>query len=299
MSDEANGREPLVRPEVYDRQELPSVMKDGHITRRRFLIGAGAAGGAAAAGALVMPLTLAQESTPAASGHAGMTAGEPTNAGYAFFVPYQAAIVEAAAARLIPTDDLGPGATEAGVGFFIDRQLAKTHEGFRGAYYLQGPFSEGAPTQGDQSGLMMPDRFRLGVEAMDVYAKQKFGSGFASLKPEQQDEILTDMEQGVPDGFGTSARHTVPFETPPSGAESATWAGVGAKDFFALLLEYTMAGFFADPVHGGNRDMVGWKLIGFPGAHMGYRDEILDYGKPFNGPFISLAQYQEQVVGGK
>jgi gluconate 2-dehydrogenase gamma chain len=298
MGDEANGREPLVRPEDYERQELPSVMKDGRVTRRRFLIGAGAAGGAAAS-AMVIPPALAQEATPPAGSHAGMMPGTPTNAGYTFFVPYQAAILEAAAARLIPTDDLGPGATEAGVAFFIDRQMAKTHEGFRGPYYWQGPFAEGAPTQGDQSGLLMPDRFRLGIEAMDVYAKQKHGSGFAELSSEQQDEILGDMEQGVPDNFGGSARWTVPFETPPSGAQSSTFAGVAAKDFFNLLLEYTMAGFLADPVHGGNRDMVGWKLLGFPGAHMGYRDQILDYGKPFEGPFISLAQYQEQIVGGE
>jgi gluconate 2-dehydrogenase gamma chain len=74
--------------------------------------------------------------------------------------------------------------------------------------------------------------------------------------------------------------------------------GVGAKAFFDLLLTYTIAGFFSDPVHGGNRGMVGWTLIGFPGAHMSYRDEILKYGEPFTGPFISLGQYQEQVSGG-
>ena len=65
-----------------------------------------------------------------------------------------------------------------------------------------------------------------------------------------------------------------------------------------IIAVYAFAGFFADPVHGGNRDMVGWKLIGFPGAHISYRDQILDYGQPFDGPFISLGQYQQQISGG-
>ncbi len=34
----------------------------------------------------------------------------------------------------------------------------------------------------------------------------------------------------------------------------------------------TIEGFFADPIYGGNRDMVGWKLVGFPGARYDYRD---------------------------
>jgi len=36
--------------------------------------------------------------------------------------------------------------------------------------------------------------------------------------------------------------------------------------FFDLLLQTPIEGFFSDPIYGGNRDMIGWKLIGFPGA---------------------------------
>lgn len=36
-------------------------------------------------------------------------------------------------------------------------------------------------------------------------------------------------------------------------------------EFFATLRFLTIAGMFCDPSHGGNRDRVGWKLIGFPG----------------------------------
>lgn len=304
MTDPTNGNEPLVRPEVYEQPTDSDAQRDGRVSRRRFLIGAGAAGGVAAS-ALALPGALGQQATPAASPLAGeipeMRPAAPTNTGFTRFVPYQAAIIQAAAARLIPTDELGPGATEAGVVYFIDRQLAKEHESFRGPFYQQGPFVAGEPTQGDQSALLMGDRFRLGIEGMDIYAQQQFGSGFASLTPEQQDQILSEMEQGTPKTFGGSSLQAVPYEPAPSGTESmeqTASAGVGAKAFFDLLRTYTMAGFFADPVHGGNRDMVGWQLIGFPGAHMSYRDEILKYGEPFTGPYITLGQYQEQVSGG-
>ena len=36
-------------------------------------------------------------------------------------------------------------------------------------------------------------------------------------------------------------------------------------DFFPLLVTHTRQGFLADPIYGGNRDRVGWQVIGFPG----------------------------------
>jgi gluconate 2-dehydrogenase gamma chain len=305
MSNDHDGNA-LIRPEVVEpRSHLDSVAQR-RVSRRGVLIGGASAAGGLAAGALALPGALAQEATPAATaagghGMAGMAAASPTNEGFTFFVPYQAAIIRAAAARLIPSDELGPGAEEAGVVYFIDRELASA-KSYRGRAYEQGPFHEGAATQGDQSGLDMDDRFRLGIEGMDAYAQQLYGQGFASLASDQQDRILSDMEQGIPDTFGEASIQSAPFTAAPSGTEAsiatADEAGEGAKAFFDLVLAYTLAGFFADPVHGGNRDMVGWKLIGFPGAHIGYRDQILDYGQPFTGPFISLGQYQQQVSGG-
>ena len=36
-------------------------------------------------------------------------------------------------------------------------------------------------------------------------------------------------------------------------------------EFFPLLITHTRQGFYADPIYGGNKDQVGWKVIGFPG----------------------------------
>jgi gluconate 2-dehydrogenase gamma chain len=50
-----------------------------------------------------------------------------------------------------------------------------------------------------------------------------------------------------------------------------------ARAFFSQLLSLTMAGFFADPIYGGNRDKVAWKMIGFPGLPATYADKIDAY----------------------
>jgi gluconate 2-dehydrogenase gamma chain len=302
MSNDRNG---LMRPEVFEQRGDEDGLSRRRVSRRGVLIGGASAAGGLAAGALGLPGALAQEATPSATPGthemAGMATAPPTNEGFTFFVPYQAAIIRAAAARLIPSDDLGPGAEEAGVVYFIDRELASA-KSYRGRAYQQGPFLEGAATQGDQSALDVGDRFRLGIEGMDTYAQQLYGQGFASLTSEQQDQILSDMEHSIPDTFGEASIQSAPFTAAPSGTEesmaTADDAGVGAKAFFDLLLAYTFGGFFADPVHGGNRDMVGWKLIGFPGAHISYSEDILKYGQPFTGPYISLGQYQQQISGG-
>jgi gluconate 2-dehydrogenase gamma chain len=234
--------------------------------------------------------------------HTAVPGVDPTD-GYTYFVPWQAAILEAACGRLIPTDDLGPGAADADVVHFIDRQLTAQHHfrGYRGGRYDLGPYVEGEPTQGDQSGMSMRERFRLGIFGMEAYAQQRHGTGFAQLDAETQDAILADMEAGTPDTFGgatLTSSPTLAGQAGTEGIEAAGQTGIGAKAFFDLLLAFTIAGYFADPVQGGNRDMAGWKLIGFPGAHIGYPEEILRYGEEFVGDYISLAQYQQRVSGG-
>ena len=216
-----------------------------------------------------------------------------------FFTPAQAAIVRAASGRIIPADENGPGAIEAGVVFFIDRQLAQG--GLSGPEYRLGPYQAGAPTQGDQSMLTMRDRYRIGLAAMDAFAQQRFGRGFADLSEQQQDEALRAMDGGEADQVvSVVGIENVPVEFAGTGPESLQHASpsgkvFGLQAFFETLRAHTIAGFFCDPIHGGNRGMVGWKLIGFPGAQIGgYRDWILNYGVPFDGGFIGLAEYHLQ-----
>ncbi len=47
-----------------------------------------------------------------------------------------------------------------------------------------------------------------------------------------------------------------------------------SADFFAFLVENTKAGYLSDPIHGGNKDMGSWKMIGFPGARADFLDWV-------------------------
>lgn len=170
-----------------------------------------------------------------------------------FLTPVERATVAAICARLIPSDEDGPGATEADVVTFIDRQLA----GFYGRgqhLYMQGPFQEGAATQGFQSEHAPARMYRLALVELDRHCEARYGAPFRALAEQDQDETLTGLEN-----------------------EEVTFERVSAKTFFDIILENTIEGFFADPIYGGNRDMVGWRYVGFPGARYDYRD-FLDHG---------------------
>jgi len=52
---------------------------------------------------------------------------------------------------------------------------------------------------------------------------------------------------------------------------------VPARAFFNIVLQNTMEGYFADPIHGGNHNKAVWKMIGFPGAIGMYADDIEKY----------------------
>ncbi len=168
-------------------------------------------------------------------------------------------------ARLIPADDLGPGAQEAGVAIFIDRQLV-TAWGNGDHFYRQGPFAAGTPQQGSQLAFTPAEMFRLGLAALDDSSRKAHGAAFADLSIEQQDALLGEAQQGKLD-----------FGVLPSAI------------FFGALLDATMEGFFADPIYGGNRDKIGWKLVGFPGVHASYANDIERHGVAWTRPPASIA----------
>lgn len=168
-----------------------------------------------------------------------------------FFTPEEARAAEALVDRLIPPDEKVPGGKDAGCAVFIDRQLAGPY-GQAIGLYMQPPFAAGTPQQGDQSPFTPAQLYRRALAALDRVTRDKFaGKGFAEIPAREQDTLIAGMESG-----------TVQLGT------------VHSKVFFEMLLQNTKEGFFADPVYGGNRDMVGWKMIGFPGARYDYRDWI-------------------------
>ncbi|KFE54458.1 gluconate 2-dehydrogenase subunit 3 family protein [Pseudomonas syringae] len=170
--------------------------------------------------------------------------------GWKFFTADEAREVEAIVERLIPADDLSVSGKDAGCAVFIDRQLAGEYGTFD-RLYMQGPFAKGTAMQGDQSPLVPQQRYRLGIAGLTAYCQKQSQKNFSALSNEERDKVLTDLENGA-----------------------IELQGIDAKLFFQQLLGNTMEGFFADPIYGGNRDMVSWKMIGFPGARYDYRDYI-------------------------
>ena len=61
------------------------------------------------------------------------------------------------------------------------------------------------------------------------------------------------------------------------------------KVFFDQILKDTQQGFFADPIYGGNKDMVAWKMIGYPGARYNYLDWIDRHNERFPLPPVGIA----------
>jgi gluconate 2-dehydrogenase gamma chain len=190
------------------------------------------------------------KSGKAASGAAAKTVRIPLR----FFTESEAAIIAAAASRIFPSDDAGPGAHEAGVVIFIDRQLAGPW-GRDARRYTHEPFDEGlVPEFGYQGKASPRDVYRAGLKQL---------AGFDALTPAQQDEKLKQIQNSV---------------------------------FFNLLRRNTIEGMFSDPIHGGNMDMVGWQLIGFPGPRMSnYGDIDTHHGEAFRPKPVSLSQVAKPV----
>jgi gluconate 2-dehydrogenase gamma chain len=92
----------------------------------------------------------------------------------------EADILEAVCARLIPTDENGPGAAEARAAHYIDRALT-------------GPLRTSR------------DAYAAGLAAIDAYAQAAKGAPFIKLAPRDQDAVLTDMERNVATGFMPNA----------------------------------------------------------------------------------------------
>jgi gluconate 2-dehydrogenase gamma chain len=173
-----------------------------------------------------------------------------------FFTSDEALTIQAACERIFPGDESGPGATEAGVVIYIDRQVAGPYG--RDKYrYSKPPFVDSVPEHGYQGKASPREIYRQGIKRLE---------GFTSLPAAEQDRRLSAIE---------------------------------TTTFFRMLRQHTLEGMFSDPMHGGNADLVGWQLIGYPGPLMSYGDEIDKFhGQPFRRKPVSLAQVVGHPVTG-
>lgn len=190
-------------------------MSEKASSRREFLAMSGGAGIAV----ILADVDQVREALAWAAGHRGQQT-------YTNLSARQGAVLEAAAARILPSDDGTPGAREAGVIHFIDRSVAT--------------FGTGARPALEQCAAELDRRAGEADESVT----------FDTLSPDRQDELLHAIEE---------------------------------EPYFGTLRTYTLIGMFAMPLYGGNRDHVGWTLIGQGQEPM------------YNPPF---GYYDAQVSGG-
>lgn len=83
--------------------------------------------------------------------------------------------------------------------------------------------------------------YRRGLAAVDQTSQSLYGKVFAEIESHQQIELLHRLED--------------------RNAPAPAWKQVSSSEFFAMVVDHTMQGFYGDPRHGGNREAVSWKML--------------------------------------
>lgn len=151
-------------------------------------------------------LTRRQFVAASALGSAALAVGCRSGQGdWEFLNEDQARTLTVLCDQIVPADDY-PSASQAGVVSFIDRQLMRHFRRHRAAY-------------------------RDGLVRADALSRSRFGREIAALEPNQQHEVVLDLEQQD-------------------------------RAFFQLVRNHTLDGYYGPPRHGGNRDAVSWRMLG-------------------------------------
>jgi gluconate 2-dehydrogenase gamma chain len=181
----------------------------------------------------------------------------------------EAATVGAMADRIFPPDGDGPGATEIGVVTYLDGQLAGDW-GAGARLYRHGPFHEPAqPGYGYQLPLTPRALYKHVLERIDAHVKERHGGeALPALAHEEQDKLLSALEAGKVDLGLADGPH-----------------GFTSADFFTIFLANVTEGLFADPIHGGNRNVEGWRWIRYPGDPMAYGDPYFWFFSSYHTPY--------------
>ena len=153
-----------------------------------------------------------------------------------FFTAEEARTLIAFAEQIIPGDK-DPGATDANVINFIDKQMVNHYIRFQ-------------------------DEYRSGLKALEESARSLHKQSFYALDGKTQIAFMERMEEG-----GLPGDH---------------WQEINQRQFFNMLLDHSMQGFYGSPRHGGNKDYVSYKMI------------KLDYP-----PVLGQNRYNTESVSGK
>lgn len=178
--------------------------------------------------------------------------------GPVFFSQHEWDTIEAATARIFPTDDQ-PGAREAGVVRYIDRYISGLDYIFASAdgsgfLKLSGKLADSWRSRV----TAMQTKYQAGIADLDVRAHKLGGKAFTELSEADQDKVIEIL---------SGASKPLHIKLSDSRKLGTMLQGVSDDDvsFFEMLALHTRQGMYCDPAYGGNRNRVGWELVGFPG----------------------------------
>jgi gluconate 2-dehydrogenase gamma chain len=133
-----------------------------------------------------------------------------------FFTEAEAGLADCIAEQIIPADQ-DPGARDAGVVNFLDKQLVGPYKRFQAQY-------------------------RSGLAAVEKTSQEMFGRTFAKLAWDQQTNLLLALESGS--------------------AKRSGWQSTSSQEFFQMIREHCLQGFYGSPRRGGNRNYVSYRMLG-------------------------------------
>lgn len=238
-------------------------MAEGAKTGRREFVAALASGGLTPLVTSSVPSQARSEDAPPASGG---SVADPS--ALLVLTATEAAFVSACVDAFVPDDPLTPAGTQCGVVSYIDRQLAGSW-GAGAGLYRSGPFMAGKPEYGYQLPLTPLEYVRAGIAAANRWCSAEFGRPLDQLQASQVVQALRLMESG-----------------------NAAFVGFDSKGFFEQILQLTYEAMFADPMYGGNRGKVGWRLLGYPGLPALYAESVRTHaGKRLELPPRSIGDF--------
>jgi len=123
-----------------------------------------------------------------------------------FFTAAEARVIAAACERIFPSDASGPGATEAGVAVYIDRQLAGPYG--RDKYrYTQGPWVESMPEHGYQGRETPQQTYRQGLKDLGDFAGLSMDEPIAKLKSMERSRFFQLLRTHTIEGMFCDPMH--------------------------------------------------------------------------------------------
>ncbi len=111
--------------------------------------------------------------------------------------------------------------------------------------------------------------YRAAIAGSNAYCRKTFGQSFERCSAQQKETFLKDLQAG----------------------KITLDGGLPGRVFFGVLYENVMEGMFADPIYGGNKDKVAWKMLGFPGVMANNAENVKQYsdGRRFTANPVSIA----------